>query len=521
MLPNPRSLLPSPAWARALLAPALVFLATAIDRNYQTDFWHHLARGRAIAEQGALVDHDLFTYTVHGQPFQDTNWLTQLLYFWLYEHGGLGLVQLVNSLTLAAMMGVLVWLCRRRCRSVLVAAGLGIFAFFGLWQLLIIRPQTFSLLLFVLLYAVLELAAGPLPEPDSAEAAPPRRRLWLLALAPLLMALWVNLHGGFPIGLVLIGCFLVAAAGEAGWRCLRGAPGDGRVWALALCLAASALATLANPYGPKVYDYVRLTSSAGAARRIDEWVPPGLDLLVGKVWVLSVLLLVLLFALPRRRPTAREVILVLCFLPLACGSVRMVAWWLLVSAPILAALLAGNLPRTALASPEPEPPSLASAGFLGLIALACLGGALSLAGRDPPLVGAVRQTHRDEYDLEEAARGLPPRDDGRVFSRFEWGEYLGWELAPRGYTVFMDGRIEIFPDGVWDQYAAVTKGRADWEAILDGYHVDCLVLDSSYHTDLLPQVERSPDWEKTFQAGKAVVFVRRPGPETQVSRALP
>src|SRR5205823_1279096 len=54
--------LPFAAWTRALLAPALVFIATAGDRNYQTDFWHHLARGRAMAESGTFVDHDQFTY---------------------------------------------------------------------------------------------------------------------------------------------------------------------------------------------------------------------------------------------------------------------------------------------------------------------------------------------------------------------------------------------------------------------------------------------------------------------------
>src|SRR5713101_2555824 len=98
--------LPFAAWTRALLAPALVFIATAGDRNYQTDFWHHLARGRAMAERGELVNSDLFTYTVPGTTFLDTNWLPQLLYHWLFAQGGLDLVQLVNSTTLAGMMGL-------------------------------------------------------------------------------------------------------------------------------------------------------------------------------------------------------------------------------------------------------------------------------------------------------------------------------------------------------------------------------------------------------------------------------
>ena len=175
MLPRLSRLVPSPAWTRALLAPALVFIATAVDRNYQTDFWHHLARGRAMAASGGLVDRDLFTYTVPGRPFQDTNWLSQLFYYFLYEHGGLALVQFANSLTLAAVIGVVVWMCRRRCPSLLVAGALGVFTFFGLWQLLIIRPQTFSLLLFVLMYAAL----------DAAE-----RRPWLLAVLAVSRTYW-------------------------------------------------------------------------------------------------------------------------------------------------------------------------------------------------------------------------------------------------------------------------------------------------------------------------------------------
>src|SRR5262245_37024290 len=92
--------LPPAALTPALFAPVLMFVATGVDRNYQTDFWHHLARGRAIAESGAMVDRDLFTCTVPDRPFQDANWLTQVGYYYLYRAGGLSLVQVVNSLLL-------------------------------------------------------------------------------------------------------------------------------------------------------------------------------------------------------------------------------------------------------------------------------------------------------------------------------------------------------------------------------------------------------------------------------------
>jgi hypothetical protein len=494
MAPAVRSLLPTSAWAWAILAPALAFIATSIDRGYQTDFWHHLARGRAIVDKGDLVNEDLFTYTVLGKEFQDANWLTQVFYYRLYSHGGLALVQFVNSLTLAVVLGVVVALCWRASRSIVLAGAVGAFTFFGLWQVLIIRPQTFSLLLFVLLYGTLTLAERGW-------------RLLLLLLPPVFMGLWANLHGGFPIGLVLIGCFLLAAAWRAWWEQGWGVLRDGYTWALAVCLVASVLATFANPYSWKVYQYVSTTSNVAAARRIDEWVPPGLDLLVSKVWVASVLLLLLLFALPGRRPTVREVILVLCFLPLACGSVRMVAWWLLVSAPISAGLMAANLSRPASAA-VPERPTWASGAFFGLIVLAAVLSVPWLESRNPMLWSVRGAGHRTEDDLETVAQRLAERDGTkRIFSRFEWGEYLSWSLSPH-YKVFMDARIEIYPDDVWGQYSAITRGRADWHEILDRYQVDCLLLDASYHTELLPQVEKSLAWQRSFQAGDAVLFLR-------------
>ena len=174
----PRSaFLPTDRWVHLLLAPALLFIACGIDRNYQTDLWHHLARGRIMTEEGRILDEDRFTYTLPGQPLLDVNWLTQLFFYQLYRLGGLPLLQAVNALALAVTLGVLVGLCRRRSGSSLVACGLGLFVFLGMWQLILIRPQTFSLLFFVLLYAILEGT---------------ERRPGLLVLAPLLMALWVN-----------------------------------------------------------------------------------------------------------------------------------------------------------------------------------------------------------------------------------------------------------------------------------------------------------------------------------------
>src|SRR5688500_11370574 len=175
----PQVRVPSIDTVRLLLAPALAFIVTGLDRGYQTELWQHLTRGRLIARAGQIVSVDHSTFTVAGQALRDNNWLSQLVHYGLYSAGGINLVQLANSLAVAGAIAWLVHLCCRESGSTRIAGALGVVAFLGLWQTLLIRPQSFSMLLFVALYALL-LAAG--------------RRPALLALAPPLMALWANVQ---------------------------------------------------------------------------------------------------------------------------------------------------------------------------------------------------------------------------------------------------------------------------------------------------------------------------------------
>ncbi len=484
--------LPSDIWVRLLLVPVLVFITLASNTSYLADFWHHLARGRAIVTQGQLLDHDIFTFTVNGQPFQDVNWLSQVIYFLLYEQGGLALVQVVNALVMATAVGLLVGVCRRLSGSALAAMIVGIAVFLGLWQVLTIRPQTFSLFLFIVLFDIL----------DRSQTQP-----WLLVVPPTLLAAWANLHGAFPAGLMLTGCFLVAEAGLA-WK--RGKLWhDRRCLQLAACLAGCVLATLLNPYGWRIYLYVGLTSNRAAARKIDEWVPPSFDQAIGIAFFLSIVLLAILLALNLRRrsyrPSLRDAALILFFLPLAAGSVRMVAWWLLVMAPLATILLAKLLPASNAA--ETKPTLAASVTCLAFVLLAIFS-VPSLQAYNPLL--AFRPKERIEDDLAAALEHIPQKmERGRLFTRLEWGEYVTW-AASENVDVFMDGRIEIYSDDVWNKYRAVTEGE-NWEKILAFYHVDSLLLDSEFHarTGLLEKVRHSPDWEMVFRRRGAELFLKR------------
>ena len=273
---------PTLLWSYALIAPAMAFILTSLDRSYQTDLWHHLARGREIVQTHSIVSQDVFTYTVPGTPLVDNNWLTQVAAYGVYKLGGLDLVQTANSALLALTIAGVISIGMKRGASARVAGLIGVVVVAGLSATMAIRPQTISMVLFVVLLDMLVDAQQN-----------PRR----LAFIPLLMALWANVHGAFPIGLVLIGCFTLGTCIDA-LRKLRGVTPSPS--AMISCLLFSACTTLINPYGWRVYQYVRVTSSRATARSIQEWLRPDVFSFHGAFW-LATMVIVLTLAIVRRR----------------------------------------------------------------------------------------------------------------------------------------------------------------------------------------------------------------------------
>jgi len=491
-------------WALALFAPTVTFIGTITPTYYLSDFWHHVAIGREIVRSGAPVYEDRFTFTVAGQPLRDAAWLSQVIDYGVFEAGGLALVRTMNSLVLAGAIGVLVFLCQRASGSLLLATVLGVFTYHGLLELLIVRPQSFAFLLFGGLFVSLELSAG--------------RRSWLL-LAPVIQALWVNLHGSFPVALVVIGIFALDALGQAllsgRWARFRD---------LLLVLGAAVLATGINPFGFDIYSFVFLHSSSTSRGILDwqppwqvftllEWRPPSkvLELNAGKIWIVSILLVFGSFALPARRPSLRDWCLALVFLAPTFRAVRMFGWWYLATMPLVAAQVGALLSRVRWPASQRRPSPLVGGLCLGLVGLVVV---LSLPGvrqRLSPEPSPVES--KTEIELEKAAQFLHDKlpQGGRIFCQLEWGGYFNWSLQPDGFRVFMDIRMDIIPDAVWDEYMELFHARADWQAILDKYDVTVLVLNVD-HADfrgLINQVEQSARWQAAFRDGNVVIFLRK------------
>jgi hypothetical protein len=472
---------------------------------YPIDLFVNLRLGQLALETGEIPLRPLFAHTPVLHEAINAPWLTQLILALVYQAGGLpGLVVLQAGLVALAFTLLLV-LCRRRAGIRLGAGAAALLALLLAIPSLGLRPQLFSVALFSCFLLLLERPLG--------RAA--------LVLLPGLTMLWANLHGGFLLGLLLIGARVAVTALEAlvpageAYPCARAAvsrvvAASGRP---ALLLAISAAAACLNPHGPRIYAYAWGVAANPAVRTyVVEWQPPSMGAGGGSLFLIMLSVLGASLALGRPRVRLMDLALLVGFGLLAVQAQRNVIWWGLATAPLLSAGLAGLAARKARVQGHalPAAGSIVVRRGAAFVALALV--ALALPWWKPsnpllPVQARALMAAETPVGATEYLAGLEAR--GNVFNAMSWGGYLAWALWPRHY-VFVDNLVETYPIAVWQDYLSISRAEPGWQALLDQYGVEFAVLQRSTQASLIAAMETSQDWQVHWQDERAAVFLRRP-----------
>lgn len=499
-------------WSLTALVGVFIFASTHPIRPH--DFWWHMAVGREIVQTGSIPTVDVYSYTMPGEPYASYQmfWLMEVLFYLVYSLGGPALIVFAHSLVITATYGLVIWLGWRRSGSWRLAAFAGLFAAaLGMfdWN---VRPQAITFLLGAVFLVAMQVGPG-------------RRGLAWVLVFPLGMALWANSHGTFPLGLLLIGLWLLDEA----WQRLlplaepvlpvlgrkikawfnQGLNGPGRgVLVAALALALALLACLLNPRGLGILDYVlTLTGNPAVQKLVTEWAPPSFDSLGGGLFLGGLLLSALILAISPRRPSPRDLLAFLAFAALGLKTSRGVIWYGLVMAPVLADHLGAIAGRMGLVSPTANASGSRALNrfFVGvLLFMACMSlpwfkSVLPLPEEKAGVISAETPIAATQYLLDEK---LP----APIFHDMSFGSYLIWAAQP-DYPVFVDGRIELYPLEIWQDYMAISSAQPGWEEKVLGYGVQTLFLSPVEQAGLAAAAQDSPLWQMVYRDAAAVIFV--------------
>ncbi len=418
-----------------LLTPFVVALgafAVAVSRPPgDSDMYWHLASGKWMLEHRDILRTDVFSSTVVGQPYSVGEWLGEVVLYLAYAIAGWPGIVLLRGLLVAVAGFFLARVALRSGARLAVAVPIVVAALVLSTIVWTDRPHLFTLALFPLLLDLLLAARDG--------------RTRRLVLAPPLLLVWTDLHGGYALGLALIALFALEAV-------IR----RQHAGAFVASLAFAAVATLLDPGS------LGLGSAIGHAasppRFIVEEAPPDVLNPAGALFALFVLG-VLGVAL-RTGGSPLDALVLIPLLVLALSAQRDMPYFAFAAASYLARRLPDALPRITL--PWPHVPRALPAGIvvgIGAFALTSL---------------ATLPSAPDESGYPTGAPAALRQGTGVLLNEYDWGGYLIWRAPER--PVFIDGRLYPYLPSVFADWNEAVLLGPHWRDVLLRYKVSAVLL---------------------------------------------
>lgn len=457
------------------------------------DTGYHIRAGEFILDTLSIPRQDIFSLHSPPIPWTAHEWLSEVIMALIHRSFGLTGVVIFFSF-LISLVYYLLFITNWTGKDNIVFAVLVMLLVMVSSTLhWLARPHIFSQIFFVVWYFIL-----------NSYQYRDKRYLYLL---PLMMLLWVNLHGGFIAGFILLGVYLVGNIVQSFHSdAEKRNSSRKRTVTLASITVLCLLASLINPYGYHILLFpFNLVSNRYLMDHVSEFISPNFHEIMPFKYLL--LLMIALFAVSRERLDTIELLLILIFTNMALYSARHIPLFSIIAMPIILrrgeAILKGrngvfsdflkarseaisSVDKTATGYVWPI------VGVLIVIYFAAYGGVEYKFDPKKKPVAAV------EFLKREHIRG-------NMFNNDEFGDYIIYAAWP-DYRVFFDGRSDMYGTEKLKEYFKVTQIGQGWEKVLEKYDINWIIFDSN---SMLSRVLiENKKWRLIYSDKVANIFVR-------------
>lgn len=526
------------------LAGATVFSLGFFPIRDGGDQWWHLKTGKYLLEvEFDFPEEDVFSWTSKGHHWANHEWLADTLMYLGYETFGLkGLIAL-KALVLMGAFFLVAWAIWRRTGSGLWAAsGMALAGWASQYSMHLRPPVITYFMMAAYLHLLFNLRKGKWTMVTQIVSFP-------------FMILWINLHGGAILGLILSGMYFAPALAvtlvqryQAGrWDTVENTPALARRFGLHLFIGF--IASLCNPFTYHIHLLtLKVMGNKELLRFVSELQPPDFRYTTGYNLLLALLAISVLLSIRRFRfsiAMTTDCLIVLFLLHQSLHHVRHLPLFSIAAAPVVFEWLAGwhrNLSRN---------PRL---GFRRFARSVLIGVGLTTALGCFGLIGFRWQNFmrfmftgpgyvRAGIPIEAAEFIKRHPFQGRMYNPINFSGYLIWALSPERHQTFTDSRFDIFGSDVMidclaieaanvldpNDYALsreqqeeiqkkIESGQAlpYWRQALDRYNIRFMILgtDSRLHETLSAHPDQG--WALVYQDPGYAIYVR----ESEENREL-
>jgi len=444
------------------------------------DLGWHLAAGDLIRKQGNIPFQDPWSFTLGDKQWYNLSWLWDVIASAIFQYTNfIGLVLFAVACG-AVVVGYLASVCLSSGASA-IAVCISVFfacllypAFLNFPNIYLAASPNISTMLFCVIFY--------------AECLKRTRCL----LLPVIMVPWVNLHGGFLLGFLILGIFCGAALLRRDWV-------NFKIYSLAGvgCL----IATLVNPLGWHVYQGVATTLGHFVQAHITEWLSylenvtmPGS--IPGIIYILIFIAFELRCGRSRLIPLESRLLSWL-FLFLGLYQFRYMSFFFIFSTVPLALHVDQLLPRQL--SNFKIQKSLLAAGIIGACALP-----LTYMQLEPALGLPEMLSEQDVLYLQTHF------SHARLLNHWNNGGILIFRT--RGaIPVFVDGRAATaYPDTLLRDYFKLVEpemNESAWDTVLEKYQIDT-VLWVKAHEELRQFLVHKRGWREAYAGLHESIYVK-------------
>jgi hypothetical protein len=437
-----------------------------------SDFFWHFKAGEWIFEHGEIPSADMFSYTKQGEHWVLHEWLFEVVLYSSFMLGGDFGIKL-----LCALLAVTTLIITYKSASLFLTNSsiplyITIIAYPYLSSGLAPRPHLITFLFAVtFLFVILR------------QLHVERTRLiWSL---PLLMIIWVNMHGGFVLGLAMLAIVLISEFVD-----YKGAGKPAPVWLIRLfyVTAATFAATAINPDGlfRLVFPF-QLMGLETATSVISEWQSPDFHSFDSKLYLLVIAAVFVSYVLTREKLGVTDVTIPLFFIAMGLVSKRHIP----ISVLVCMVFIARVIPRISVADIRlflrnlfpfdrllPSDRANKELGQIQFILNWSIAVVVTILGVTFYLVSQEAVVKKSDESLPVGAVNFIDENniDGRMYNSYGIGGYLIYRLYPK-QKVFIDGRADLYGDDFVKDYLQIEYGGPRWESLFNAARVDFAIVD--------------------------------------------
>lgn len=466
------------------LCSMLVLLAflSVLNRFNDTDTWWHLKMGQVMWTTHVIPTTDIFSYTTNHHAWVPHEWLAQLSMYAFYVAGGYRGIMLWLFLSAAAIFVLGYLLCAiysGNLKTAFVGAlTVWIFSTVGLSP----RPQLLGYLLMLVELIFIELART-------------RSARWLYGLPPL-FAIWVNVHGSFSFGMIILAVTVACSYVSGQWGLIVSRPWnkDARNW-LTFCAVLSVLALAINPDGPRqiLYPIDLLINQPVSLKFVQEWLPLTIASGRGLAFFATLAFIGVVVAVKQSAIRLEEAVLLCGAGVSALQHSRLVIVFGLIAAPIVARFIAPLWDQYDAHSDRPWLNAIMMAGVVAVVWVAF------------PSQSKLDKIVREKNPTEAVRYIRENHLTGPMLNAYDFGGYLIWALPEQ--PVFIDGRADVYEwTGIMDEMARWVMSDDDPNLLLNRHHIHFCVFEKGSPAARI--MSGLANWKQVYSDRLSVIFVR-------------